>query len=109
MDSQATNKIAAADNMKAAGSGAKNAPVEIIGKGESPEMAKRMWDSAFNDWVYHGMSEIGDQKYALGPRPGPHPDPTHEWNTDPEKYIREKLKLDTDVKQYDNRDEIEEY
>ena len=83
---------------------------EIVGKGESPEMAARMWDSAFNDWVYNGMPKIGDQKYPLGPRPGRHINPNHGWNTDPETYVKTRLKLDDDgTKMYEKPDDIEQY
>ena len=37
------------------------------------------------------MPEVGDEGYDENPKPGPHPDPDHLWNTDPEKFCIQRL------------------
>ena len=39
------------------------------------------WELQYYAWVEHKGNEA-----ERPPRPGPHPDPKHEWNTNPQKY-----------------------
>ena len=43
----------------------------------------RHWDKTYKDWL------VQPNKY---PHPGPHPDPNHPWNTNPELFNFEKFK-----------------
>ena len=50
---------------------------------------ERNWEKDFNTWIE------GD-----GPKPGPHPVPSHPWNVDQNKYIehRSSIAMMVDVK-----------
>ena len=43
----------------------------------------RIWDKAYMKWVK-----------KKGPKPGPHPDPNHKWNTNPEQYKGQEAEND---------------
>ena len=50
-------------------------PVVPVIKIEKKQFEVRFWNSAFQKW-----------QEGRGPKPGPHPDPSHTWNTHPEMY-----------------------
>lgn len=43
------------------------------------------WERKFNKWLMDG-----------GEKPGPHPDPGHDWNQHPEKYIMKEEDCNND-------------
>ena len=48
-------------------------------EGDDIEKQRRDWDSAYQLW-----------QQLKGPKPGPHPDPDHGWNIDPDNYEAEQ-------------------
>ena len=46
-----------------------------------------MWEKSYQKWVKQN-----------GAKPGPHPDPTHKWNTDPDSFKPESDDDDSDGK-----------
>ena len=56
---------------------------------ESIDQAKREWDKAFNAWVVAGCPDNeNDDNWATAPKPGAHPEGDHDWNKDPEQFLK---------------------
>ena len=76
----------------------------------------REWEHAYNKWLSDGMPEESDPKHIHSPKPGPHPEPNHTWNKDPQQHIRVASNMDHEMKlrtdfEYHNEavKDIEEY
>ena len=56
-------------------------------------LKKRNWDREYNLWMADNVNN---------PKPGPHPDPKHQWNKNREKFIVVWLTLDEDLHNSDS-------